>query len=237
MNKAKASRGRTSSSTSTEKMQHPGRSNFKRPRDGSDWDLIVEILDAGLVAHVGFCSGDQMFVIPMTYSRDGNTLFLHGSVANRLLRALKCGAQVCVTVTLIDRLVLSRSGLDLPTNYCSVVAFGQARIVAKQQAKLAALRLMSEHSVAGRCPEVSAPSTNELNATTVLKFSIDEASAKVRRGPSHYRKSVLKHPVWAGILPLQSHAPPIPDDSLCAGTPIPEYVLHYIALQRAAVIG
>jgi hypothetical protein len=220
-------------------MDHTERSKFHRRRDrGShDWDLIFEILDAGLVAHVGFCAADQMFVIPMTYGRDGRTLFLHGSVASRLLRELERGVQVCVTVTLIDGLVLSRSAFDHSMNYRSVVTFGQAQIVADREEKLAALRLISEHLIADRWSEVRAPSVKELNATTVLKFSIDEASAKVRRGPPQDEESDLKHPVWAGVLPLDLKAlPPIPDDNLYEGTPIPAYVLQYIARRRAAVI-
>jgi nitroimidazol reductase NimA-like FMN-containing flavoprotein (pyridoxamine 5'-phosphate oxidase superfamily) len=240
MTKTKASRGRPSRATSsTEKMQRTERSHFKhqRARGSHDWDVIFEILDAGLVAHVGFCAADQMFVIPMTYGRDGRNLFLHGSVASRLLRELECGIQVCVTVTLIDGLVLSRSAFDHSMNYRSVVAFGQAQIVVNRKEKLSALRLISEHLIAGRWPEVRAPSVKQLNATTVLNFSIDEASAKVRRGPPQDEKRDLKHPVWAGVLPLELKAlPPIPDDNLYEGTPIPAYVLEYIARRRAADI-
>jgi uncharacterized protein len=219
----------------TEKLQRTQRSTLKRRRDrGShDYDLIFEILDAGLVAHVGFCAADQMFVIPMTYGREGRNLFLHGSVASRLLGELERGVQVCVTVTLLDGLVLSRSAFDHSMNYRSVVTFGQAQIIADRKEKLAALRIMSEHLIAGRWSEVRAPSVKELNATTVLKFSIDEASAKVRRGPPQDDEIDFKHPVWAGVLPLALKAlPPIPDDNLHEATPIPVYVLQYAARLR-----
>jgi uncharacterized protein len=237
MKKPKASRDRTTSATpSADEIPRAARSTLRRRRDrGShDWNLIADILDAGLVAHVGFCVADQMFVIPLTYGRDGRILLLHGSIASRLLRELESGAQVCVTVTLIDGLVLSRSAFDHSMNYRSVVAFGQAQIIADREKKLAALRLMSEHLIAGRWDEVRAPSVRELNATTVLKFSIEEASAKVRTGPPQDAKSDLKHPVWAGVLPLQLKAlPPVPDDHLCEQTPIPASVLQYIARRRA----
>jgi uncharacterized protein len=216
-------------------MDRTERSKLQRRRDrGShDWDVIFGILDRGFVAHVGFCIKEQMFVIPTMYGRDGNTLFLHGSVASRLLRELDRGIQICVTVTMIDGLVLSRSAFDHSMNYRSVVAFGRAQKITARDDKLAALRLISEHLITGRWLEVRAPSAKELNATTVLRFSIDEASAKIRSGPPQDEEGDLKHPVWAGVLPLELKAlPPIPDDNLYEGTPIPTYVLQYAARLR-----
>jgi nitroimidazol reductase NimA-like FMN-containing flavoprotein (pyridoxamine 5'-phosphate oxidase superfamily) len=216
-------------------MNRSPRSTLKRRKDrGSyDWNLIVDILDAGLVAHVGFCVADQMFVVPTTYGRDGRALFLHGSVASRMLCEIERGIPICVTVTMIDGLVLSRSAFDHSMNYRSVVAFGEAKVVADRQEKLEALRLISEHLIAGRWSEVRAPSLKELNATTVLKFTIDEASSKVRSGPPQDDPGDLHHPVWAGVLPLELQAlAPVPDDNLCEGTPIPAYVLHYAARLR-----
>lgn len=228
---------RTSSSAmiGAEQMQRTARSKLKRrPDRGShDWASIVGILDAGLVAHVGFCVADQAFVIPTTYGRDGDVLFLHGSVASRLLRELERGIPICMTVTLLDGLVLSRSAFDHSMNYRSVVAFGHARIVADREEKLAALRLISEHLIEGRWAEVRAPSLKELNATTVLRFTIEEASSKIRSGPPQDEPNDLRYPVWAGVLPLELKAlPPIADDNLFEGIPIPSYVLRYAARLR-----
>jgi uncharacterized protein len=216
-------------------MNRTERSKLQRRRDrgSDDWDVIFGILDGGFVAHVGFCIQEQMFVIPTMYGRDGNALFLHGSVASRLLCELDRGIQICVTVTLIDGLVLSRSAFDHSMNYRSVVAFGRAEKVTAKADKLAALRLISEHLIAGRWSDVRAPSAKELNATTVLRFYMDEASAKIRSGPPQDEARDFKQPVWAGILPLELKAmPPIPDDNLYEGTPIPNYVLQYAARLR-----
>jgi uncharacterized protein len=216
-------------------MDRTERSKLRRRRDRGSHDrgVIYGILDRGFVAHVGFCVAEQVFVIPTMYGREGPALFLHGSIASRLLRELDRGAQICVTVTLIDGLVLSRSAFDHSMNYRSVVTFGRAQKIDDQEEKLRALRLISEHLIAGRWSEVRSPSAKELNATTVLKFSIDEASSKVRTGPPQDEKSDFAHSVWAGVLPLELKAlPAIPDDNLCEGTPIPAYVLQYAARLR-----
>jgi len=216
-------------------MSRTERSKLHRRRDrgSQDWELIYSVLDAGFVAHVGFCVANQTFVIPTMYGRHGRTLYLHGSVASRLLRELERGIQICVTVTLIDGLVLSRSAFDHSMNYRSVVAFGQAQKIEDPQQKLDSLRLISEHLIAGRWSEVRPPSVKELNATTVLRFSIDEASSKIRSGPPQDEESDREFPVWAGVLPLAlSSLAPIPDDHLCEEVIIPAYVLQYEARLR-----
>jgi uncharacterized protein len=204
-----------------------------RDRGSRDWTRIAEILDAGFIAHVAFCVDHQPIVIPTMYGRDSQSLYLHGSVASHMLRELAAGIQACVTVTLVDGLVLSRSAFDHSMNYRSVVAFGMARKVEDPVLKLKALRVMAEHVMAGRWSEVRGPSAKELNATTVLEFAIDEASAKQRAGPPQDQDGDAAQAVWAGVLPLElSPRPPIPDEGLVPGVEVPSYVLNHAARLR-----
>jgi nitroimidazol reductase NimA-like FMN-containing flavoprotein (pyridoxamine 5'-phosphate oxidase superfamily) len=199
-------------------------------RGSRDWETINQILDAGFFASVGFCVDGQPFVIPTLYGRAGEKLYLHGSAASRMLRQLETGVPACVTVTLVDGLVLSRSAFDHSMNYRSVVAFGNARKVVDPEEKIKSLRVISEHLIAGRWAEVRGPSDNELKATTVLEFSIEEASSKVRSGPPLDDESDYGLAVWAGVLPLLVRSgPPIPDDKLLEGVSLPEYVRCYDA--------
>ncbi len=199
-------------------------------RGSRDWETINQILDAGFLACVGFCVDSQPFVIPTLYGRDGERLYLHGSAASRMLRELETGVPACATVTLVDGLVLSRSAFDHSMNYRSVVAFGTARKVVDPEQKIKSLRVISEHLIAGRWEEVRGPSEKELKATTVLEFSIEEASSKVRSGPPLDDESDYGLPVWAGVLPLEMKSrPPIPDDKLVEGVALPDYVRCYDA--------
>jgi uncharacterized protein len=199
-------------------------------RGSHDWKTINQILDAGFLAHVGFCVDGQPFVIPTLYGRDGKRLYLHGSAASRMLRELETGVPACVTVTLVDGLVLSRSAFHHSMNYRSVVAFGRARRIADPGQKMQCLRVISEHLIAGRWEDVREPSEKELKATTVLEFSIEEASSKMRSGPPLDDESDYGLPVWAGVLPLEiKSGPPIPDDRLIKGVTLPEYVRLYDA--------
>ena len=199
-------------------------------RGSHDRKTIDSILDAGFLAHVGFCLDGQPFVIPTLYGRDGERLYLHGSAASRMLRELETGIPTCVTVTLVDGLVLSRSAFDHSMNYRSIVAFGHARKVADPEQKVNALRVISEHLIAGRWAEVRGPSEKELKATTVLEFSIEEASAKVRSGPPLDDENDYELPVWAGVLPLEIKSrSPIPDKKLSKGVTLPDYVRRYDA--------
>jgi nitroimidazol reductase NimA-like FMN-containing flavoprotein (pyridoxamine 5'-phosphate oxidase superfamily) len=201
-----------------------------RNRGSRDWATIVQILDAGFVAHVGFCVDGQPFVIPTMYGRDERTLYLHGSVASRMLQELQTGIATCVTVTLVDGLVLSRSAFDHSMNYRSVVAFGTMRVIMDPGVKLKSLRTMSEHLIVGRWADVRGPTRKELNATTVLEFSIEEASSKVRSGPPLDEENDYGIPVWAGVLPLETRTrSPIPDDRLVEGVALPDYVRRYDA--------
>jgi nitroimidazol reductase NimA-like FMN-containing flavoprotein (pyridoxamine 5'-phosphate oxidase superfamily) len=213
-------------------MKLTGRTKQRRLRErGSrEWPAITKILDAGFVAHVGFCIDQQPIVIPTMYGRDGDSLYLHGSVASHMLRELATGIRACVTVSLIDGLVLSRSAFDHSMNYRSVIAFGTARKIVDPSLKLKALQIMADHMMAGRWAEVRGPSDKELNATTVLELTIEEASSKERTGPPQDAESDAAGAVWAGVLPLEMKpCSPIPDGGLVPGVEVPSYVLNYAA--------
>jgi nitroimidazol reductase NimA-like FMN-containing flavoprotein (pyridoxamine 5'-phosphate oxidase superfamily) len=190
--------------------------------------VIGEILDAGFLAHVGFLAKGQPFVIPTLFGREGNTLYLHGSAASRMLVELETGVPACVTVTLVDGIVLARSAFHHSMNYRSVVAFGTARKIEEQAEKTRALRVISEHVIAGRWNDARSPSEKELKATSVLEFAIEEASAKIRTGPPLDDEEDYSLPVWAGILPLALEAKtPIPDPRLAENTAVPQYVRRF----------
>lgn len=211
-------------------MNPPRRSELHRiPDRGShDWETISQILDAGFLAHVGFCVAGQPFVIPTLYGRDGKKLYLHGSSASRMLRGLETGIRACVTITLVDGLVLARSAFNHSMNYRSVVAFGTARKIVDPEQKIQSLRVISEHLIAGRWKDVRKPSKKELRATAVLAFSIEEASSKVRSGPVVDDECDYRFPVWTGVLPLEIKSrAPIPDDKLVEGVSLPDYVRFY----------
>jgi nitroimidazol reductase NimA-like FMN-containing flavoprotein (pyridoxamine 5'-phosphate oxidase superfamily) len=199
-------------------------------RGSNDWETINKILDAGFLAHIGFCVDGQPFVIPTLYGRDEERLYLHGSAASRMLRELETGIPTCVSVTLVDGLVLSRSAFDHSMNYRSVVAFGTARQVVDPEQKIKSLRVISEHLIAGRWEEVRGPSEKELKTTTVLEFSIEEASSKVRSGPPLDDENDYGLRVWAGVVPLEMRSrKPIPDDRLGEDIPLPDYIEGYDA--------
>lgn len=199
-----------------------------------DAPTINRILDAGFLASIGFCMGVQPFVIPTLYGRDGQTLFLHGAAASRMLRALSGGIPACVSVTHVDGLVLARSAFHHSMNYRSVVAFGRARVLMDPREKVRALRIVSEHLIAGRWEDVRGPNKRELSETTVLEFHIEEASAKVRTGPPFDEDKDYASPVWAGVLPLGTRAgAPIPDDRLGESSAVPDYIKGYGARLEA----
>lgn len=206
------------------------RTTLKRlPKRGQyDRAAVYRILDEGFICHVGFVAEGQPFVIPTGYARAGDTLFIHGSQASRMLRALARGLDVCVTVTLIDGLVLARSAFHHSLNYRSVIVFGQATVVEDGEEKLAALRALSEHMIPGRWDEVRGPSAQEMNATVVLSLPLVEASAKVRSGPPLDDEEDYELGVWAGVIPLRLIAEsPIADPRLPAGIKEPRYATRY----------
>ena len=180
------------------------RSRVRRAPDRARYDRgsVHAILDEGLVAHVGIAVEGQPFVLPMAYGRDGERLILHGSVASRLMRGLGKGLPVCVTVTILDGLVLSRSAFHHSMNYRSVVVLGTARRLEAPAEVAAALDVLVEHVAPGRVSEVRPSNEVELRQTAVLEVPIDEASAKVRTGGPRDDPEDLELPVWAGVLPI-----------------------------------
>lgn len=204
-------------------------------RGSQEPEAIHRILDAAFLALAGFSVEGQPFVIPTLYGRQGEKLYLHGSPASRMLRELERGIAACVTVVLVDGLVLARSAFHHSMNYRSVVAFGTARKIHQPEQKAEALRVISEHLIAGRWDEVRAPNERELKATTVLEFSIEEASAKMRTGPPIDDEEDYSWPVWAGVLPLGLTAgEPVADARLASGAGVPEYVRRYRRAGNAA---
>src|ERR1043166_46981 len=206
------------------------RTTLKRlPKRGShERETINQILDEGFICHVGFAVDGQPFVIPTGYARADDVLIIHGSQASRMLRTLKTGVDVCVTVTLIDGLVLARSAFHHSMNYRSVVIFGRASLIEEREAKLAALFALSEHMIPGRWAEVRDPNESELQQTTVLSLPIDEASAKIRTGPPLDDDEDYAMKVWAGVLPLRlAIAEPIADPRLPSDIKVPNYVETY----------
>ena len=206
------------------------RTTLKRlPKRGSfDREQINQILDEGFVCHVGFSIDRQPFVIPTGYARVDDVLIIHGSQASRMLRNLAQGIDVCVTVTLIDGLVLARSAFHHSMNYRSVVIFGRAIKIEDRDEKLAALRALSEHMIAGRWDDVRAPNESELRQTTVLSLPLDEASAKIRTGPPLDDAEDYELPIWAGEIPLKltsGHA--IPDPKMPPDISAPSYANRY----------
>jgi nitroimidazol reductase NimA-like FMN-containing flavoprotein (pyridoxamine 5'-phosphate oxidase superfamily) len=197
-----------------------------------DHETVYRILDEGFLCHVGFSVDGQPFVIPTSYGRDGEKLYIHGSAASRMLRQLKDGVQVCVTVTLLDGLVLARSIFNHSMNYRSVVILGKATLVDDPAEKLAALRVLSEHIIPHRWDDVRQPNERELKATSVLRLPIEEFSAKVRQGPAIDDEEDYTFPTWAGVVPLEMvTGTPIDDARLIPGKTAPEYARGYTRKQ------
>jgi nitroimidazol reductase NimA-like FMN-containing flavoprotein (pyridoxamine 5'-phosphate oxidase superfamily) len=184
---------------------------------------VHQILDAGLVAHLGVVDDGQPFVLPVGFARDGDSVLIHGSTASRAFK-LAAGSPVCLTVTLLDGMVFARSVFNSSMNYRSVVVLGTATAVADED-KLAALRLLSDRLTPGHWDAVRQPSSQELKATSVLRLPLDEAVAKVRAGPPDDGADDLLLDVWAGVVPLkQVWGKPEPAPELAPGRPVPSYV-------------
>jgi hypothetical protein len=193
-----------------------------------DRELVYSILDEGLICHVGFAVQGRPFVIPTGYARHRDQLYIHGSQASRMLRTLKGGIDVCLTVTILDGLVLARSAFHHSMNYRSVVVFGRATTIDDSGDKVAALLAFSEHVIPGRWNDVREPTEQELKATTVLSLPLEEVSAKVRTGPPLDDEEDYELPVWAGVIPLQLvAAEPIADPRLEASVEPPRYASAY----------
>ncbi len=193
-----------------------------------DRETVYRILDEGFLCHAGFVVEGQAFVIPTSYGRKDASLYIHGSAASRMLRQMKDGIPVCITVTLLDGLVLARSVFNHSMNYRSVVILGKATLVDEPEEKLAALRILSEHILPGRWDDARQPNERELKQTSVLRLPIEEFSAKVRVGPPVDDEEDYSFPTWAGVVPLDMVAgEPIDDARSDPAQEVPAYARHY----------
>jgi uncharacterized protein len=211
-------------------MDRSDRTRVRRKPDRGRYDreTIHAILDEALVGHVGFVVDSVPHVTPMVIARRGNELLLHGSTRSRLMRHLEGGGDVCVEVTHLDGLIVSRSLFDSSMNYRSVMVFGLARAVTKPDEKLDALRAIVEHVLPGRWEEARSPSASELRSTSILAVPLTEASAKVRSGPPRDAEAGLNAAAWAGEIPLRVISlPPIRDPLLADGIPVPASVERF----------
>jgi uncharacterized protein len=201
----------------------------RKPDRGShDRDTINAILDEGMICHLGFVHDGSPVVIPTAYGRDGDRLYVHGSSASRTLRTLAEGADCCVTVTLLDGLILARSGFHNSINYRSVVLFGRASPLTGEDEKLRALEVITEHLVPGRWADSRLPTAQELKATSVLEIPIEEASAKLRPGGPVDEEEDYALPIWSGNIPLRVAAgEPFDDGRVLPGVNMPAYVRDY----------
>jgi len=201
--------------------RHPERGAYDRA-------AVYAILDAGLVCHVGYTLGDQPLVTPTIHWREGDRLYWHGSAASRMLETLASGVKACVTVSIIDGLVLARSAFTHSMNYRSVMVFGTARLVDGREAKLAALKHLIERLYPGRWAELRAPTEQEIKATSVISMPIDEVSAKARSGPPLDYDKDMGEQVWAGVIPLTlAPGAPSADPKLDAAIPVPAALKPY----------
>ena len=198
-------------------------------RSHYDRETIYAIVDEAPICHVGFVQDDRPFVIPTIHARMGDSLVLHGAPASRILKQIEAGNEVCITVTILDGLVLARSVFHHSMNYRSAVLFGRGRIIDDASEKMEALEVLTDHVMPGRWQDARTPNAKELKATTVVAISIELASAKVRAGGPSDEEEDYALPVWAGVVPMRQQAlPPIDDSLLGDGLPVPDYVRAYI---------
>ncbi len=210
----------------SEPLEQTDRSRLRRRRDRGSFDRAAAeaVLDEALVAHVATVTEQGPIVLPMAHARVGGHLYVHGAPANHLLRAIAAGAPVCVTVTILDGLVLARSAFHHSMNYRSVVLFGSMEKVLDRAEKRAASEALVEHMAAGRAAEARMPTDAELDATLFLRLSISEGSVKAREGGPIDEEADMGWPVWAGVVPvLSSFGAPVPDP-LGEERPLPPHV-------------
>lgn len=196
-------------------------------------DDVYDIVDATFLCHVGFVAGGEPVVLPTLHARDGDTVLLHGSSGARLLDHVAHGGSVCVTVTLVDGIVLARSIFNHSINYRSAVLFGRGRLVTADDEKMAALTRFTERLMPGRWDDARLPNRREMKATSIVAVAIESASAKVRTGPPKDEPEDLELPIWAGVLPLHQHlGDPVVDDAGRPGIEFPAYLDDFIAKAR-----
>jgi nitroimidazol reductase NimA-like FMN-containing flavoprotein (pyridoxamine 5'-phosphate oxidase superfamily) len=206
------------------------RTTVKRLAKRADYDResINAILDEALICHVGFVIDGSPVVIPTIHTRIGETLYFHGSAASRMLRSLRDGVDACVTVTILDGLVMARSAFHHSMNYRSVVVMGKGREVVDTEEKLNVLDALVEHVCRGRARDTRAPNEIELRKTLVIALPLAEASAKIRTGPALDDEEDYALPVWAGVIPMAiTPSVPIDDERLIAGVTVPDYATNY----------
>jgi nitroimidazol reductase NimA-like FMN-containing flavoprotein (pyridoxamine 5'-phosphate oxidase superfamily) len=191
---------------------------------------IYEIIDAALLCHVGFVQNGQPFVIPTIHARYQDSILLHGSRASRLMRHIEAGQPVCVAITMLDGLVLARSVFNHSMNYRSVVLFGRGKSLSDDSEKLHGLNVISDHLMPGRWADARLPTQKELDQTSVVSITIEEASAKISTGPPEDEAEDYELPFWAGVLPIEQRIlDPVDDPKLRSGIPIPEYIRSAVA--------
>jgi len=213
-------------STQSQTLSATERTRLRRhaERGKTEHADLLAVLDAGMICHLGVVMDGAPVVLPTAYGRIGDTLYLHGSSANRSLHAAD-GQQVCVTVTHVDGLVCARSVFSHSVNYRCAVVFGIARIVTDADERLAGLRAVTEQLIPGRWDAVRAPTRKELAATSVLAIPLAEASVKIRTGPPGDEPEDLDLPVWAGVVPMAvGFGEPEPDPALRPGLIAPEHI-------------
>jgi nitroimidazol reductase NimA-like FMN-containing flavoprotein (pyridoxamine 5'-phosphate oxidase superfamily) len=197
-------------------------------RGAYDKETIYSIVDEALICHVGFVVDGQPYVIPTIHARLGDKIILHGAVANRMLTHITEGNPLCVTVTLVDGLVLARSVFHSSMNYRSAVLFGKGRLLESNEEKLRALEALTEHIARGRWNDARKPNRKELDGTTVIAMTIESASAKVRTGPPSDDEEDYALPIWAGVVPMELRALEAENDpKLQSSIPTPTYVHAY----------
>jgi len=201
-----------------------------------DREAVNQILDEAFLCHVGFVADGQPYVIPTSYGRNGNTLYIHGSAASRMLRNLDKGVPVCITVILLEGLVLARSVFNHSMNYRSVVILGTATLIDDPTEKLAALRALTEHILPHRWDDSRQPNEKELKATSILKIPIEEFSAKVRQGPAIDDEEDYSFPTWAGVIPLDTTVGKPLRDERC-NLELPPYLQTYSRKKVSQHIG
>ncbi len=216
--------------SSSNKIRVTEKTKIKRlpKRSSYDFKEITKILDDSFVCHIGFSINGQPFVIPTCYGRKNDEIFFHGAKTSRMLGHIKTGSEICITITLLDGIVLARSAFHHSINYRSVVLFGKANELTNPKEKIKALKIITEHIISGRWNDVRKPNEKELNATSVFSLKIDEASAKVREGGPVDDKEDMNLNVWAGVLPLKIiSGKPMKDSKLNKNIILPDYIKNY----------
>lgn len=192
-------------------------------------ETIYKILDDSFICHVGFSFENQPFVIPVAFGRKDNKIYFHGGKGSRLFKTIKHDTEICITVTIVDGLVLAKSAFHHSVNYRSVVIFGKAEELISGESKLQALEIIMDHLLPGRWKDVRNPNEKELNATTVLSLNLDEASAKIRTGPPNEEVDDLNLNIWSGVIPFNlKPGNPVPVEDLNQNLKEPDYISDYI---------